>query len=350
MPIGITALGTYVPTRVLTNKDLEGMFDTSDEWIVSRTGIRERRLAGEEEFASDMGVRAVNDLVARYPGALEGVDLVLCATSSPDAFFPSTAAIVAGQVGLNGAGALDVSVACTGFVYALSVAQGMLMGGTATKVLVLGAEVLSKIVDWTDRSTCILFGDGAGAAIVEEVPEGYGFQSFVLGADSAGGSSLYKFAIADRIPGVPVGTGNAMLGMNGREVFKFAVRVLTDSGQKAMHKAGLKGSDIDWMVPHQANIRIIESACGRFGVPIDKTVVNLDRFGNTSSASVPLALREALDDGRIQDGDQLLLVAFGGGLSWGASAMKWYGGAGLKVAQNVAAQEQKVAPEQELTQ
>ena len=325
MAIGITALGTYVPPRVLTNKELEGMFDTSDEWIVSRTGIRERHLAAEDEFASDMGVRAVNDLSARYPGVLEGVDMVVCATSSPDALFPSTAAIIAGQVGLNGAGALDVLVACSGFMYALSVAQGMVMAKTATKVLVLGAEALSKILDWTDRTTCILFGDGAGAAIVEEVPEGYGFQSFVLGADSTGGPSLYKFAVADHIPGVPVGTGS-MLGMNGREVFKFAVRVLGDSGEKAMNKAGLSGSDIDWMVPHQANVRIIESACRRFGVPLEKTVINLDRYGNTSSASVPLALREALDDGRVKDGDQLLLVAFGGGLSWGASAMKWYGG------------------------
>lgn len=332
MPIGITALGTYAPTRVLTNQDLEGMFDTSDEWIVSRTGIRERHLSEKDDFASDMGVRAVNDLLKRSPGALEGVDLVVCATSSPDAFFPSTAALIAGQVGLNGAGAFDVSVACSGFVYALSVAQGMLMSGAATKVLVVGAEVLSKIIDWKDRSTCILFGDGAGAAIVEVVPEGYGFQSFVLGADSTGGPSLYKLAVADRIPGVPAEVANPLLGMNGREVFKFAVRVLGDSGEQALNKAGLSGSDIDWLVPHQANVRIIESACGRFGVSMDKTVVNLDRYGNTSTASVPLALREALDDGRIQDGDQLLLVAFGGGLSWGASAMKWYGGAGQRAA------------------
>ncbi len=333
MPIGITALGTYTPERVLTNKDLEGMFETSDEWIVSRTGIRERHIAGEEEFASDMGVRAVNDLTERYPGALEGVDLVVCSTSSPDAYFPSTAALIAGQVGLNGAGALDVSVACSGFVYALSVAQGLLLSGTASKVLVLGAEVLSKILDWEDRTTCILFGDGAGAAIVEEVPEGYGFQSFVLGADSRGGSSLYKMAVADRIPGVPADPRNTKLGMNGREVFKFAVRVLGDSGEQAMVKAGLSGSDVDWLVPHQANVRIIESACKRFGVPLEKTVINLDRFGNTSTASVPLALREALDDGRVKDGDQLLLAAFGGGLSWAASALKWYGGAGLKKAE-----------------
>jgi len=326
MPIGITALGTYAPTRVLTNQDLEGMFDTTDEWIVSRTGIRERHLADKDDFASDMGVRSVNDLTARSPGALQGVDLVICATSSPDAFFPSTAALIAGRVGLAGAGALDVSVACSGFVYALSVAQGMLMSGAATKVLVVGAEVLSKIIDWNDRTTCILFGDGAGAAIVEAVPEGYGFQSFVLGADSAGGPSLYKLAVADRIPGVPAERANPLLGMNGREVFKFAVRVIGESGEQALNKAGLTGSDIDWLVPHQANVRIIESACGRFGVSMDKTVVNLDRYGNTSTASVPLALCEAIDDGRIKDGDQLLLVAFGGGLSWGASAMKWYGG------------------------
>ncbi|MFC4455812.1 beta-ketoacyl-ACP synthase III [Deinococcus sonorensis] len=337
MPIGITALGTYVPERVLTNHDLEAMFETSDEWIVSRTGIRERHLAQPDEYASDMGVRAVQDLVRRSPDALSGVDMVVCATSSPDAYFPSTAALIAGQVGLAGAGALDLSTACSGFVYALSVAQGLIMGGTARKVLVVGAETLSKLLDWTDRSTCILFGDGGGAAVVESVPDGYGFQSFVLGADSAGGPSLYKFAIADHIPGVPVGSGNPMLGMNGREVFRFAVRVLVDSGQQALDKAGVRGSDVAWMVPHQANIRIIESACERFGIPKERTVVNLERYGNTSTASVPIALREALDDGRIQDGDQLLLVAFGGGLSWAASAMKWYGGAG-QVAQQREAQ------------
>ena len=345
MPIGITALGTYVPERVLTNKDLEGMFDTSDEWIVSRTGIRERHLAGAGEFASDMGVRAVQDLQARYEGVLEGVDLVVCATSSPDAYFPSTAALIAGQVGLAGVGALDISVACSGFVYALSVAQGFILAGTARRVLVVGAEVLSKIVDWEDRSSCILFGDGGGAAIVEDVPTGYGFQSFVLGADSAGGPSLYKFAVADRIPGVPVGTGNPLLGMNGREVFKFAVRVIGESGTQALDKAGLKGDDVDWLVPHQANVRIIESACSRFGIGMDRTIVNLDRYGNTSTASVPLALREALDDGRIGDGDQLLLVAFGGGLSWGAGAMKWYGGRGpgKRAAQTEKEQAEKVA-------
>ncbi len=273
-----------------------------------------------------MGVRAVRDLQDRYPGVLDGVDLVVCATSSPDAYFPSTAALIAGQVGLAGAGAFDVSVACSGFVYALSVAQGMIMGGTARKVLVLGAEVLSKIVDWQDRTTCILFGDGAGAAIVEDVPDGYGFQSFVLGADSAGGSSLYKFAVADRIPGVPVGTGNAMLGMNGREVFKFAVRVLGDSGEQALGKAGLKGSDIDWLIPHQRTSASSSRRAAASGCP--STRPSSTSTGTATPAPPasrsPCARRST--NGRVKDGDQLLLVAFGGGLSWGASAMRWYGG------------------------
>jgi 3-oxoacyl-[acyl-carrier-protein] synthase III len=320
MPTGITALGSYAPERIMTNHDFEAMFETSDEWIVSRTGIRERHIAAEHEYASDMGVRAVRDLVARYPEALTGVDMVVCATSSPDALFPSTAAIIAGQVGLAGVGAMDVSVACSGFVYACATASGLIEAGVASKVLVLGAETLSKIIDWTDRGSCILFGDGGGAAIVERVPAGYGFQSFALGADSAGGPSLYKTCVADRLPGVPPELLNPTLGMNGREVFKFAVRVLGDSGQQALSKAGLSAGQVDWMIPHQANIRIIEAARERFGMPQDRVVVNLERYGNTSTASIPLALREALD------GQQLLLVAFGGGLSWGASAMTWYAG------------------------
>ncbi|ADV68842.1 beta-ketoacyl-ACP synthase III [Deinococcus maricopensis] len=326
MAIGITALGTYAPDRILTNTDLETMVDTTAEWITSRTGINERRIADEHEYASTVGIRAVQDLVRRHPTALDGVDMVVCATSSPDAFFPSTAALIAGEVGLAGAGAMDVSTACSGFVYALATAHGLIAGGVARKVLVIGSETLSKIVDWTDRGTCILFGDGAGAAVIGEVPDGYGFQSFVLGADSAGGPSLYKLAVADRIPGVNPDDATRQIGMNGREVFKFAVRVLGMSGKQALEKAGLTADQVDWLVPHQANIRIIEAASERFGIPMDRTVVNLGRYGNTSTATVPLALQEALDDGRIQHGQQLLLVAFGGGLSWAAGAMRWYGG------------------------
>ena len=320
--VGITALGAYAPPNVVTNADFEKRLDTTDEWIFSRTGIRERRFSAPDEFSSDMGVRAVNDLVRRFPDALEGVDTVICATGTPDALFPATAALIAGQVGLRGTAAFDVSSACSGFVYACSVAQGLLLAGTAKKVLVVSAEVLTKIVDQTDRGIAVLFGDGGGAVIIEEVPAGYGFESFVLGADSAGADSLYIRCIADHLPsGRPM---EKFTYMNGREVFKFAVRVLGDSGKAAMQKAGLTSKDVDWLIPHQANIRIIEAACERFGIPMDKTVVNLDRYGNTSAATVPLALTEAYDDGRIKDGQQLLMVAFGGGLSWGASTMKWY--------------------------
>ncbi|TSA88083.1 ketoacyl-ACP synthase III [Deinococcus detaillensis] len=320
--IGITALGVYAPEKVVTNADFEQHLDTSDEWIFSRTGIRERRFAAENEYTSHMGVRAVQDLVRRFPHALEGVDAVVCATGSPDALFPSTAALIAGQVGLRGAAAFDVSAACSGFVYACSVAQGLVAGGSAKKVLLVGAETMSKIVDQTDRGTAILFGDGGGAMIIEAVPSGYGFESFVLGADSAGAESLYVRCVAHQLP-----SGAAMqpyLAMNGREVFKFAVRVMGESGHAAMQKAGLSVKDVDWLIPHQANIRIIESACQRFGLSLDKTVVNLDRYGNTSAATIPLALAEAYDDGRIQDGQQLLMIAFGGGLSWGATTLKWY--------------------------
>lgn len=323
--LGITALGTYVPEQVVTNADFEARMDTNAEWIESRTGIRERRFAAPGEFTSDLGVKAVQDLLARDPDALRGVDAVICATATPDALFPSTAALIAGQVGLVGAGAFDLSTACSGFVYGLSMAQGLILAGTVRRVLVVGAEVLSRLVDQDDRNTAILFGDGAGAAVVGEVPSGYGFQNFVLGADSAGGSSLYAPCMADRLPsGFPM---EGRVGMNGREVFKFAVRVLGDSGTQVLARSGLTSADVDWVIPHQANIRIIEAANARFGVPMSKTVVNLGRYGNTSSATVPLALREALDDGRVQDGQQLLLVAFGGGLSWAAGTLKWWGGA-----------------------
>ncbi|AWN23903.1 3-oxoacyl-ACP synthase [Deinococcus irradiatisoli] len=320
--IGITALGAYAPDKVVTNADFEARLDTNDEWIVSHTGIRERRFVVDGEFSSHLGVRAVEAMLARFPDALEGVDTVVCATATPDALFPATAALIAGQVGLRGAAAFDLSAACSGFVYGCSVAHALVMSGAAKKVLMIGADTLSRIVDQDDRGTAILFGDGAGAVVIGEVPAGYGFESFVLGADSAGADSLYIRCLADRLPsGLNMGQ---FTGMNGREVFKFAVRVMVESGREAMQKAGLGAQDVDWIIPHQANIRIIQPACERFGIPMDKAVVNLDRYGNTSAASVPLALDEACRDGRIQDGQQVLLVAFGGGLSWAASTLKWY--------------------------
>jgi len=331
--LGITALGMYVPERVVPNADYEAHLDTTAEWIESRTGIRERRFAAGHEYTSDVGVAAVRDLLARDPDGLRDVDAVICATISPDALMPSTAALIANQVGLNGAAAFDLSAACSGFVYALSVAQGMILAEAARRVLVVGAEALSKVVDQNDRNTAILFGDGAGAAVVGPVPGGYGLQDFVMGADGTGASSLYLRCAAPQLPGgFPMGHS---VGMNGREVFKFAVRVLGDSAGQVLAKSGLTNADVDWVIPHQANIRIIEAACERLGVPMSKTVVNVDRYGNTSSATVPLALREAVDDGRVQDGQQLLLVAFGGGLSWAACTLKWWAGAPSLVARPV---------------
>ncbi|MHA0033709.1 beta-ketoacyl-ACP synthase 3 [Deinococcus sp. PESE-13] len=323
--IGITAIGMYVPERVVHNHEFESRMGIEDGWIESRSGIRERRFSAPGEFASHIGVKAVQDMLARDPEALKDVDLVIYATCTPDAMFPSTAALVAGQVGLTGVGAYDLSTACSGFVYALSMARGMILGGSAQRVLVLGGEVLSKALDQDDRDTAILFGDGCGCAVVGEVPDGYGFQDFVLGADSAGGPALYISNLADQFP-----DGQPMRGaptMNGREVFKFAVRVLGDSGTQALQKSGLTNSDVDWLIPHQANIRIIEAATQRFGIPMEKTVINLDRYGNTSAGTVPLALYEAVNDGRIKDGHELLMVVFGGGLSWAACTMKWWAGA-----------------------
>lgn len=322
--IGITALGMYVPERTVTNAEFEGRLGIEAGWIESRSGIRERRFAAPGEFTSTLGVRAVQDMLARDPQALDGVDLVICATCTPDAMFPSTAALIAGQVGLTGVGAYDLSTACSGFVYGLSMARGLILGGGARRVLVLGGETLSRALDQDDRDVAILFGDGCGCAVVGEVPAGYGFQDFVLGADSAGGPALYIPHLADQFP-----DGQRMRGaptMNGREVFKFAVRVLGDSGTQALEKTGLTNADVDWLIPHQANVRIIEAATQRFGIPMAKTVVNLGRYGNTSAATVPLALHEAVQDGRVQDGHQLLMVVFGGGLSWAACTMKWWGG------------------------
>lgn len=319
--IGITALGAYAPPRVVSNADYESRLDTTAEWIEARTGIRERRYAAPEDSTSELGVKAAQDLQRRSPQALEGVDTVICATATPDAAFPATASLIAARLGLRAA-AFDLSAACSGFVCACAAAQGLVASGSAQKVLVVGAEVFTRIVDQEDRATAILFGDGAGAAVIERVPAGYGFQAFEMGSDGAGAACLYAPA-ATPLPAQLHPT--RYTAMNGREVFKFAVRIIPESGQQVMNKSGLTVNDIDWFIPHQANIRIIEAACERFGLPLSKTVVNLERYGNTSAASMPLALSEAVADGRIRRGQQLLLVAFGAGLSWAACTLKWYG-------------------------
>ena len=320
---GITGLGAYAPERVLTNADLEAMMDTSDEWIVSRTGIRTRHLAAEGEFTSHMAIRSVEDLVARHgEGILDGIELVIVATNTPDALFPATAALVQDHFKLR-AGAFDLLAACPGWLYALSVARAYVESGSAKKVLAIGAEALSKIVDWNDRATAVLFGDGAGAAVVEAVPEGFGFRSFVLGTDGSGGHFLHKRSVATCLPnGTPL---SDTLSMNGREVFKFAVRVMDTATLEAVTQAGLTPNDVGLFVPHQANLRIIEAARERLGLPPERVIVTVDRYGNNSTASIPLALKVGLDEGRIKDGDHLLLVAFGAGLTWAATVLTWGG-------------------------
>ncbi len=321
--VGLTALGTYVPKEIVTNDDLAKRgVETSDEWIQSRTGIKERRFAREDEFTSHLCISAVDNLIARYgANVLEGVDMVIVATSTPDALFPQTAALVQEHFKLK-AGAFDLLAACPGWLYALSVASAYTKSGMRKKILAIGAESLTKILDWSDRTTLVLFGDGACAGIVEAVPKHYGFKSFVLGTDGSGAKHLNMRCINKTLPdGNPM---SELISMNGREVFKFAVRVMHTATKQAVLEAGLELNDIAQFIPHQANYRIIDAAREYLELPEERVVANVDKYGNTSAASIGLAMREAIDDGRIKDGDHLLLVTFGAGLTWAASVLRWH--------------------------
>ncbi len=299
------------------------MMDTSDAWITERTGIKTRRIAAEDEYTSQLAIRSVDDLVVRHgEGVLEGVELVIVATNTPDALFPATAALVQDHFGLR-AGAFDLLAACPGWLYGLSVARSYVESGALKKVLVVGAEALSKIVNWDERATAVLFGDGAGAAIVEAVPEPFGFRSFVLGTDGSGAGYLHRKAVAPCLPnGTPM---SDHLYMNGREVFKFAVRVMDTATHQALKQADLTPEEIGLFVPHQANLRIIEAARERLGLPAARVIVTVDEYGNNSTASIPLALKQGLETGRVHEGDHLLLVAFGAGLTWAATVLTWGG-------------------------
>lgn len=318
---GITALGAYAPDNILSNEDLERMMDTTDEWITTRTGIKRRHIAADDEFTSDLALRAVEDLLARHgDDALVGVDMVIVATNTPDALFPSTAALVQNHFKLA-AGAFDLLAACPGWIYALGIGKSLVESGQCKRVLAIGSEALTKIVDWNDRSTAVLFGDGAGAVVVEAVPQPYGVRSVVLGADGSGADQLHRKAVGIRLPsGAPLAD---TLHMNGREVYKFAVRVMNTATLEAVEKAGLTMDDVSLFVPHQANLRIIEAARERLKLPSERVVVTVDEYGNNSTASIPLALRDALDAGRIEPGDNLLLVSFGAGLTWASSVLTW---------------------------
>jgi len=320
----ITGIGAYVPDRVLTNDELSQMVDTSDEWIVERTGIRERRIAAPEQALSDLCRPAAEQALERAGAEAASIDLLIVATVTPDMSFPSTAAILADQLGAPDAGAYDLSAGCTGFMYALAQAYGMLAGGLATRALVVGGDVLSKILDWSDRSTCVLFGDGAGAVVMERADSG-GFLGFELGADGSGGPQLYMPAGGSRSPASAetIAQRQHFAHMNGREVFKFATRVLVSSAEEILEECGHTVSDLDLYIPHQANVRIIDHAVHKLGISGDKVVVNVDRYGNTSSGSIPLALADAVTENRLRQGDLLLMTGMGAGLTWGSALMEW---------------------------
>ena len=320
-PVGITGLGVNVPDRVLTNADLAKYVDTSDEWIVERTGIRERRMAEPHEALTDIALPAAVAALEEAAAEPASIDLLICATVTPDMMFPTSSAILADTLGMPRAAAYDLLAGCTGFVYAIAQAYGMVASGLSQRALVVGGDVLSKILDWDDRSTLVLFGDGAGAVVIERVDEG-GFLGFELGADGGGGEHLWLPGSGSRQFDDP----NGLVKMNGREVFRFATRVMVSSANAILEQCGKTVDDIDVYVPHQANKRIIDHAVGKLGIPVEKTIVNVDRFGNTSSGSIPLALADARADGRLQKGSLVLLTGLGAGLTWGSALVNWTGG------------------------
>lgn len=331
----IAGLGKYVPSRVLTNFDLERMVDTSDQWIRERTGVRERRLAADDETTSTMGIRAAQE--ALQMAALEPaeLDLIITATTTPDGLFPPVSSLIQEGLGAKRAGAMDINTTCVGFITGLAIASQFIATGTYERVLVVGAEVLSRIVDWTDRGTCVLFGDGAGAMVLEAGARG-GPLSFVLRSDGGGAHVLYTPGPCGR-PGSS-SPGRYFIQMDGPPVFKFAVNAMESATREALAGAGLGLSDVDLFVPHQANLRIISATARALGLPMDKVMVNIDRYGNTSAASVPMALHEAWEHGRLHEGDHVVLAAFGGGLVWGAMVLEWTAVGPLRVREEAQAQ------------
>jgi 3-oxoacyl-[acyl-carrier-protein] synthase III len=316
--ISITGLGCHVPEKIVTNDELAAMVDTNDQWIRERTGIRERRIAADDEALTDIALPACRRALEMAGADPASIDLLIVATVTSDMAFPSAGALLADTLGMPDAAAYDLSAGCTGFVYAIAQAHAMLASGLANRALVVGGDVLSKILDWTDRSTVVLFGDGAGAVVMEAVDEG-GFLGFELGADGAGGASLWLPGSGSRKFDDP----EKYVKMNGREVFKFATRVMVSSAEAILAECGKTIDDVDVYVPHQANVRIIDHAVRKLGVAQEKTVVNVERYGNTSSGSIPLALADAADDGRLEPGKLVLLTGMGAGLTWGSALIEW---------------------------
>jgi len=322
--VKISAVGHYAPPGLLTNQDLEKVLDTSDEWIASRTGMKRRHIAAPDEATSDLCIAAAKNALSKTKLNASDIDCFIVATATPDYPFPATDCIVASALGATDKPAFDMEIACSGFIYGLTVASGLIVSGVYSRVMLIGAETLSKIVDRTDRSTAVLFGDGAGAVVLEASAEN-SFLSSDLGSDGSrpemlcllGGGSRRPFTVES------LAAGEQYLRMEGREVFKFAVTKMIHSTGVALKKAHLQKSDVDWLIPHQANRRIIDAAAKYLDMPEDKVIVNIEEYGNTSAASIPIALSEALDSGKIKSGDVIVFVGFGGGLSWGAVTWRW---------------------------
>ncbi len=318
----IVGWGMDVPDRVLTNDDLAQMIETSDAWIRERTGIAERRIAGDSDSVITLGLRAARRALSSADMLPDELDLIIVATSSPVYLFPATACVIQDRLGAENAGAFDVMAACSGFIYALGIAAAQIKSGGISTALVIGAETLSRIVDWSDRETCVLFGDGAGAFVLRESDTPGGVIEIVMQSDGSGGNLLYApSGVRSRWnarENAPVNTQ-----MNGREVFRFATRVMASATREAVERAGLRLEDIDWVIPHQANLRIIQSAMHKLDLPEERVIINIHRYGNTSTASIPIAVVEAVEAGHIGPDNRLVLVGFGGGLTWGAAVVEW---------------------------
>lgn len=321
----IVGTGKAVPEKVLTNQDLEKLVDTSDEWITTRTGIKRRHIAGPEQALSDFAIPAARQALEMAGMKGSEIDLVICATVTPDTTFPACSTQVQDQIGATGAAAFDISAACTGFIYGLSIAQQFIENGTAKSAVVIGGEILSKFVDWTDRGTCVLFGDGAGCAVLRAEEGESGILGTILHADGALGGLIHRPGGGSKHPPSqePPDSDLNFIKMRGNETFKVAVRSLADVSNEMLEKTGLHPSDVRWFIPHQANLRIIDAVGQRLDIPEDRVYVNIQEYGNTSAASIPIALDELNRDGRIQSGDVVLFSAFGAGLTWGAGAVRW---------------------------
>jgi 3-oxoacyl-[acyl-carrier-protein] synthase-3 len=321
----ITAVGSYLPARVLTNGDLQKMVDTSDEWITSRTGIKERRIAARHEYTSDLAAKAALVTLERAGVTPHEVDMIIVATITPDMPFPSTACVVQRKIGAARAAAFDIEAACSGFLYALEIGRHFVMAHTAETVLVIGADKLSSIVNWKDRNTCVLFGDGAGAAILRNRPSAHGLLTTVLGSDGTKGGLLCLPGGGSQCPATPhsLAAGMHYLHMDGKETFKNAVTAMHAAAKEALRRCHTDISRIKCVIPHQANRRIIDAVADRLGAAPGQVFTNLEKYGNTSAASVAIALDEAVQEGRVEKGDLILLIAFGAGLTWAAAVIEW---------------------------